>query len=350
MNAAEWHLAELNVARLRHPLDHPDTAEFVAALDDDQRPGGVVARASCGGSPTSRGLSSSYVRADDDPLVIINLSVWESPDHLHDFVFHTAHTPFLRRRREWFERMAEAFLVCWWVPAGHVPTVEESLDRLDRLRREGVSDDAFTLRDRRPPAGSVVGRMERFGLVGLPNAGKSSLYNALTGGGALAAPYAFATKDPNIGVAKVPDERLDRLAEMSKSRNVVHAAVQVVDIGGLVEGASKGEGLGNKFLANIREVDAVVFVLRAFEDDDVTGPVGSDRAPPGRRAGAGAGRPGDGREAPPPGPAAIEAGQVARRRGRRAAGRLRRAVGGPPAVPRRAEARRAGACWRRTSC
>jgi GTP-binding protein YchF len=114
--------------------------------------------------------------------------------------------------------------------------------------------------------------MERFGLVGLPNAGKSSLYNALTGGGALAAPYPFATKDPNIGVAKVPDSRLDRLAEMSKSRNVVHAAIQVVDIGGLVEGASKGEGLGNRFLANIREVDAIVIVLRAFEDDDVTGP------------------------------------------------------------------------------
>jgi GTP-binding protein YchF len=114
--------------------------------------------------------------------------------------------------------------------------------------------------------------MERFGLVGLPNAGKSSLYNALTGGGALAAPYAFATKDPNIGVARVPDERLDRLAEMSRSKNVVHAAVQVVDIGGLVEGASKGEGLGNKFLANIREVDAMVFVLRAFVDDDVVGP------------------------------------------------------------------------------
>ena len=114
--------------------------------------------------------------------------------------------------------------------------------------------------------------MERFGLVGLPNAGKSSLYNALTGGGALAAPYPFATKDPNIGVAKVPDERLDRLAEMSKSKQTIHAAVEVVDIGGLVEGASKGEGLGNKFLANIREVDAIVFVLRAFVNDDITGP------------------------------------------------------------------------------
>jgi GTP-binding protein YchF len=120
--------------------------------------------------------------------------------------------------------------------------------------------------------GSLGRLMERFGLVGLPNAGKSSLYNALTGGGALAAPYPFATKDPNIGVARVPDERLDRLAEMSKSKQTIHAQVEVVDIGGLVEGASKGEGLGNKFLANIREVDAIVFVLRAFVNDDITGP------------------------------------------------------------------------------
>src|SRR3954447_5676607 len=114
--------------------------------------------------------------------------------------------------------------------------------------------------------------MERFGFVGLPNAGKSSLYNALSGGSVLAAPYPFATKDPNVGMAKVPDERLDRLAEMSHSKNVVPASVQFVDIGGLVEGASTGEGLGNKFLANIRETDAIVFVLRAFEDDDVPGP------------------------------------------------------------------------------
>ena len=114
--------------------------------------------------------------------------------------------------------------------------------------------------------------MERFGFVGLPNAGKSSLYNALSGGSALAAPYAFATTDPNVGVAKVPDARLDALAEMSNSKNVVPAAVQFVDIGGLVEGASKGEGLGNKFLADIREADAIVYVLRAFADADVPGP------------------------------------------------------------------------------
>jgi GTP-binding protein YchF len=113
--------------------------------------------------------------------------------------------------------------------------------------------------------------MERFGFVGLPNAGKSSLYNALAGGGALAAPYAFATTDPNVGVAKVLDSRLDRLAAMSSSKNVVPATVQFVDIGGLVEGASKGEGLGNRFLAHIREADAIVYVLRAFKDEDVPG-------------------------------------------------------------------------------
>ncbi len=114
--------------------------------------------------------------------------------------------------------------------------------------------------------------MERFGFAGLPNAGKSSLYNALSGGSALAAPYAFATTDPNVGVAKVVDERLDALAAMSNSKKVVPAAVQFVDIGGLVEGASKGEGLGNRFLGGIREVDAVVYVLRAFADADVPGP------------------------------------------------------------------------------
>ncbi len=114
--------------------------------------------------------------------------------------------------------------------------------------------------------------MERFGFVGLPNAGKSSLYNALTGGGALAAPYAFATTDPNVGVAKIFDDRLDKLAEMSKSKSVIPASVQFNDIGGLVEGAHSGEGLGNMFLGGIREVDAIVFVLRAFVDTDVPGP------------------------------------------------------------------------------
>jgi hypothetical protein len=145
-----WQLAELNIARLRQPLEHPDTAEFVTALDE------INALAECSPGFVWRltddsGHSSSYVRAYDDPLMIINLSVWASPDALHDFVFRTAHTPFLRRRREWFERMDEAFLVCWWIPAGHLPTVDDAMARLDGLRADGVSDEAFTLRDRRPP-------------------------------------------------------------------------------------------------------------------------------------------------------------------------------------------------------
>ena len=96
------------------------------------------------------GQSSSYVQTTDDPLDIINLSVWETVEQLLDFVFRTGHTEYLRRRREWFQRVDEAYLVCWWVPAGEVPTVEEALGRLARLRRDGVSDDAFTARDRRP--------------------------------------------------------------------------------------------------------------------------------------------------------------------------------------------------------
>jgi GTP-binding protein YchF len=114
--------------------------------------------------------------------------------------------------------------------------------------------------------------VERFGFVGLPNAGKTSLYNALSGGTALATQYAFATVDPNVGIARVPDHRLDELASMSKSRNVVPATVQFTDIGGLVEGAHKGEGLGNRILAGIREADAIVYVLRAHTDPDVPGP------------------------------------------------------------------------------
>ncbi len=113
--------------------------------------------------------------------------------------------------------------------------------------------------------------MERFGFVGLPNAGKSSLFNSLAGGGALAAPYAFATTDPNVGVARVPDARLEALAAMSSSRKVVPTNTEFIDIGGLVEGASQGEGLGNRFLAGIREADAIVFVLRAFSDAEVPG-------------------------------------------------------------------------------
>ncbi len=107
------------------------------------------------------------------------------------------------------------------------------------------------------------------GIVGLPNVGKSTLFNALSGASVLAANYPFATKDPNVGVVPVPDERLDKLAALYQPKKTTHAALEFVDIAGLVKGASKGEGLGNQFLANIREVDAVAHVLRCFLDHDV---------------------------------------------------------------------------------
>jgi GTP-binding protein YchF len=107
------------------------------------------------------------------------------------------------------------------------------------------------------------------GIVGLPNVGKSTLFNALTSAKALAANYPFATKEPNVGVITVPDPRLDKLAELVNPQRVIPTTVDIVDIAGLIKGASKGEGLGNQFLANIREVDAILHVVRCFEDDNV---------------------------------------------------------------------------------
>src|ERR1039458_9177761 len=108
------------------------------------------------------------------------------------------------------------------------------------------------------------------GIVGLPNVGKSTLFNALTKSNALVANYPFATIEPNVGIVTVPDERLEKLAKIYKTEKIIPATIKFIDIAGLVEGANKGEGMGNKFLAHIRECSVICQIVRAFEDDNIT--------------------------------------------------------------------------------
>ena len=109
----------------------------------------------------------------------------------------------------------------------------------------------------------------KLGIVGLPNVGKSTLFNAITNAGAASANFPFCTIEPNVGVVAVPDERLDKLAEMYNPKKYTPATIEFVDIAGLVKGASHGEGLGNKFLSHIREVDAIIHMVRCFDSDDI---------------------------------------------------------------------------------
>jgi hypothetical protein len=154
-----YHLAQVNIAALRAPLDAAATAGFVAALEPvnrlaDSSPGFVWRLQTPEGDATS-------VRAFDDDSILVNLSVWESVEALWAFTYQSRHLDVLRRRREWFHRLGEAYLALWWVAAGHVPTIEEAKSRLELLRRHGPAPDAFTLREPFPAPGGPPARTDR---------------------------------------------------------------------------------------------------------------------------------------------------------------------------------------------
>lgn len=153
----DWHLAQLNVAHLRQPLDHPDTADFVAGLDPinaraEQSPGFVWRLQDESGNATG-------IESPGDPDRILNLSVWESVETLREFTRSSDHIGFVRRRLEWFEPREGPHLVLWWVPRGHRPTTAEADDRLARLALDGPTEDAFTFASAfSPPASGPPSR------------------------------------------------------------------------------------------------------------------------------------------------------------------------------------------------
>jgi Domain of unknown function (DUF3291) len=151
---AGWHIAQVNIALLRAPLDSPELEGFVSMLAPinalaDSSPGFVWRLQGDAGDATG-------IRAFGDDRIIVNLSVWESIEALGQFVFASRHTDVLRRRREWFEKMADAYLALWWIPAGTIPTIQEAERRVAVLRDRDVSSDAFTLREPFPAPGSNV--------------------------------------------------------------------------------------------------------------------------------------------------------------------------------------------------
>jgi hypothetical protein len=150
---AGHYLAQLNIGRMRAPLDSPEIAGFVAALEPinalaDRSPGFVWRLQTEDGNATS-------IRFFDDDLLLVNMSVWQTLEQLADFAYRSAHRAVMARRREWFHKMSEAYLVLWWLPAGTIPTLEDAVGRLERLRRLGPTPEAFTFRSAYPAPGET---------------------------------------------------------------------------------------------------------------------------------------------------------------------------------------------------
>jgi Domain of unknown function (DUF3291) len=146
---ALYHVAQCNIGRVLAPLDSPQLAEFVAALEPvnrmaDEAPGFVWRLQTEAGDATA-------IRAFDDDMLLLNMSVWQTLDALAEFTYRTPHRDVMRRRRQWFERLADAYVVLWWIPAGTLPTVADARERLERLRRDGPSPEAFTFQSPFPP-------------------------------------------------------------------------------------------------------------------------------------------------------------------------------------------------------
>ena len=148
--SSRFHLAQINIGRMRGPLDGPVMAGFMARLDDlnalaERSPGFVWRMQGEEGNNT-------YLRPYEDERIIVNMSVWESIDDLRAYVYNTAHAELLKRRREWFDKFESAMLALWWIPAGHIPTVEEAKERLAAIEADGPTPFAFTFRTTFPPA------------------------------------------------------------------------------------------------------------------------------------------------------------------------------------------------------